>query len=162
MSSSSGTSSSTAVEVPKDYIDVYISTKDIDEGGAIEEATKLKEILMQQGLTVCVIENRKMESNKRLAFDQILLAKLVVIMVSDGYGARNSDSRAELKFIVEARKPSLLIKMTDVLSFNSMENVKVVDWPRGANVTAMSVEVSTMILEKLQSISLNMGTYLII
>ena len=137
-----------------DHLDVYISTKDVDENGAIEEAIKLSHQLIQQGLTVCIIENRKLESNKRFAFDQILLAKLVVIMATDDYGTRNSESRTELKFIVEARKPSILIKMTETLSFRSMEGVKVMEWVRGED---KSIPVAMLIYDKLQSISLNMG-----
>jgi len=145
-------------ESSKDHhLDVYISTKDVDEDGAIEEAMKLSHQLIQQGLTVCIIENRKRESNKRFTFDQILLAKLVVILATHDYGTRNSESRAELKFIVEARKPSLLIKMSETLSFNSMEGVKVIDWIRGG--PDMSNPIAMQIHDKLQSISVNMGKH---
>lgn len=142
----------------KDCLDVYISTKDVDENGPIVEAIQLSHRLIQQGYTVCLIENRKLESNKRFSFDQILLAKLVVIMATDDYGARNTSSRAELKFIVEARKPSLLIKMVDKLSFNSMEGVNIIDWMRGED---KSIQVAMIVNDKLQSISLHMGKYLL-
>lgn len=93
--------------------DIFISLR---FGEALEEATALKKLLADRGLSVFLCAVPEGESIADAIIAALDTCKLVVILATRTYGAKTASTFStyeELNYIVEQRKPYFLVKMCE-------------------------------------------------